>query len=55
MEGVSGIHVECKYVEKLNLEAAYQQSVRDEEAVGKGENPVVIKKIQKTRHSNAGS
>ena len=44
VEGVPSVHVECKFVEKLNLEAAYQQSVRDAEAAGKGEIPVVIHK-----------
>lgn len=44
VEGVPGIHIECKAVEKLNLEAAYAQSVRDAEAAGKGEYPVVIHK-----------
>ena len=44
VEGVPGIHVECKAVEKLNLEQAYQQSVRDAEAAGKEEIPVVIHK-----------
>lgn len=44
VEGVPGIHIECKAVEKLNLEAAYQQSVRDAEAAGKGEYPIVVHK-----------
>ena len=44
VEGVPGIHIECKAVEKLNLEAAYQQSVRDAEAADKGEYPIVIHK-----------
>lgn len=44
VEGVPGVHIECKAVEKLNLEAAYAQSVRDAEAAGKGEIPVVIHK-----------
>lgn len=44
VEGIPGVHVECKFVEKLNLEAAYQQSVRDAEAAGSGEIPVVIHK-----------
>lgn len=44
VEGVPGIHVECKYVEKLNLEAAYQQSIRDAEAAGNEEVPIVIHK-----------
>ena len=44
VEGVPGVHVECKAVEKLNLEVAYQQSVRDAEAADKGEYPIVIHK-----------
>lgn len=44
VEGVPGIHVECKAVEKLNLEEAYQQSIRDADAAGKNEIPVVIHK-----------
>lgn len=44
VEGVPSVHIECKFVEKLNLEAAYAQSVRDAEAAGKGEIPVVIHK-----------
>ena len=44
VEGVPGIHVECKAVEKLNLEAAYQQSVRDAQAADKGQYPIVIHK-----------
>ena len=44
VEGVPGIHVECKNVEKLSLDAAYQQSARDAEAAGRGEYPVVIHK-----------
>lgn len=44
VEGVLGVHIECKAVEKLNLEAAYAQSVRDAEAAGKNEVPIVIHK-----------
>ena len=44
VKGVPDIHVECKAVEKLNLEEAYQQSVRDAEAAGKNEIPVVVHK-----------
>lgn len=44
VEGILGIHVECKAVEKLNLELAYQQSARDAEAAGKNEVPIVIHK-----------
>lgn len=44
VEGVPKVHVECKNVEKLNLDAAYQQSIRDADAAGKNEIPVVIHK-----------
>lgn len=44
VEGVPGVHVECKNVEKLNIDAAYQQSVRDAEAAGRGEYPIVVYK-----------
>lgn len=37
--GLPGIHIECKRVEKLNLDAALEQSERDARA---GEIPVVI-------------
>ena len=37
--GLPGIHIECKRVEKLNLDAAMDQSKRD---ARKGETPVVI-------------
>lgn len=37
--GLPGIHIECKRVEKLNLDTALEQSVRDARA---GEIPVVI-------------
>lgn len=44
VEGVPGVHIECKAVEKLNLETAYQQSARDAEAARNGEIPVMIHK-----------
>ena len=44
VEGVPGIHIECKAVERLNLEVAYQQSVRDAQAADKGQYPIVIHK-----------
>ncbi len=37
--GLPGIHIECKRVERLNLEAAMEQSRRD---ARKGEIPVVM-------------
>lgn len=37
--GLPGIHIECKRVEKLNIDTALEQSVRDARP---GETPVVI-------------
>ncbi len=37
--GLSGVHIECKRVEKLNLDDAMEQSVRDAKD---GEIPVVM-------------
>lgn len=37
--GIPGLHIECKRVEKLNLDAALEQSKRD---AREGEMPVVI-------------
>lgn len=39
VDAIPGIHIECKRVERLNLEAAFDQSVRDAKA---GEIPVVM-------------
>lgn len=44
VEGVAGLHIECKHVEKLNLYAAYHQAARDSSANGNGNIPVVIHK-----------
>ena len=44
VEGVGGLHVECKHLEKLNLYNAYHQAVRDSDANGNGNIPVVIHK-----------
>lgn len=44
VEGVKGLHIECKHVEKLNLYNAYYQSVRDNSAKNAGDIPVVIHK-----------
>lgn len=44
VEGVAGLHIECKHVERLNLYAAYHQAVRDGTANGTGNIPVVIHK-----------
>lgn len=37
--GLPGVHVECKRVERLNLDAAMEQAARD---AREGETPVVI-------------
>lgn len=39
VDAIPGIHIECKRVERLNLEAAFEQSARDAKA---GEIPVVM-------------
>lgn len=44
VEGIPGLHVECKHVEKLNLYSAYHQAVRDNNAKNNGDIPVVIHK-----------
>ena len=41
VEGLPGIHVEVKRNERLNVLEAMKQSVRDCEASGKGETPIV--------------
>ena len=40
--GLPGIHIECKRVEHLDLDGAMVQSMRDAEAAGEDEIPVVI-------------
>ena len=42
--GVDGIHVECKFVEKLNLREAMAQSIRDAEKLRDGAPTVFHKK-----------
>ena len=37
--GVPGLHIECKFVEKLNIDDAMEQSIRDARL---GELPVVM-------------
>ena len=44
VEGLAGFHVECKAVERLNLREAMAQSVRDSEAEGAGNIPIVAHK-----------
>lgn len=42
--GLPGIHQEVKFVERLNIQDAMDQSRRDAEAAGKGEIPIVAHK-----------
>lgn len=44
VEGVKGLHIECKHVEKLNLYNAYHQAVRDNSAKNNGDIPIVVHK-----------
>lgn len=44
VEGIPGLHIECKHVEKLNLYNAYHQVVRDNSAKNTGDIPVVVHK-----------
>jgi Holliday junction resolvase len=44
--GIEGLHIECKRVERLNLESAMQQSIGD---CAKGEIPVVIHRQNRTK------
>lgn len=43
--GVEGLHIECKRVEKLNLDDALAQSIRD---AREGEMPVVMHRRNRT-------
>lgn len=42
--GLDGVHIECKFVEKLNVREALKQS---EDDAGEGEVPVVIHKTSR--------
>ena len=44
VEGVPGLHIETKHVERLNLYDAWHPAVRDNTKKGKGDIPVVIHK-----------
>ena len=44
VEGIPGLHIECKHVEKLNLYSAHHQSVRDNNAQNNGDIPIVVHK-----------
>lgn len=42
VEGLSGIHIEVKRVERLNLKAAYQQAVHDSKENSNNDIPAVF-------------
>ena len=42
--GVPGLHIECKAVERMTLYEWMEQAIRDSEAEGKGNIPIVIHK-----------
>lgn len=42
--GLPGVHIECKFVERLNLRAAMEQSESDSQQEGKGNMPIVAHK-----------
>ncbi len=44
VEGLPHIHVECKFVENLNLRKAMEQSTNDATANGNGDVPIVAHK-----------
>lgn len=44
VEGIAGLHIECKHVERLNLYSAYHQAVRDNNAKNNGDIPIVVHK-----------
>lgn len=48
VEGLDGIHIECKLRERLNLEEAYDQSRRD--AGRRGEIPTVMHRKTNDQH-----
>ncbi len=45
--GLNGIHIECKRCERLNLQAAMEQSIRDSEKFGDGMPAVFHRKNRK--------
>lgn len=42
VEGLPGIHIEVKRVERLNLKKAYEQAVNDSKANGNNDFPVIF-------------
>ena len=44
VEGIAGLHIECKHVERLKLYSAYHQAVRDTDEKNNGYIPIVVHK-----------
>lgn len=44
--GLDGYHIECKRVERLNIDTAMQQSIRD---AREGETPIVVHRRNKQK------
>lgn len=47
VRGLTGIWLEAKHQEKVQIRLWYEQAVRDSTASGKGEIPVVVHKINR--------
>lgn len=45
--GLPGIHIECKFVEKLNVRKAMEQSTKDSEDEGLGNIPILAHKTSR--------
>ena len=45
--GLPGIHIECKFVEKLNTRKAMQQSIKDSEDEKAGNLPILAHKVSR--------
>jgi len=45
--GLPGIHIECKFVERLNVRAAMEQSERDAKDSGQESIPIVAHKVSR--------
>ena len=44
IEGLNGIHIECKRTERFKIRESMEQAIRDAKAQGKGNLPVVFQR-----------
>lgn len=44
IEGLEGIHIECKRTERFKIRESMEQAIRDAKAQGKGNLPVVFQR-----------